>query len=109
MYEYRAKVMKVVDGDTVDAAVDLGFNIFITERFRFYGVNAPETKGEEKEKGLAVKALVTRELLNKTLVFRTYKKDKYGRWLATIVLLDGSDYNKSLVKRGLAVPYMETE
>ena len=59
MYEYKAKLTRVVDGDTVDAVIDCGFNTFKKERVRLYGINTPECRTrdkEEKAKGLAAKA-----------------------------------------------------
>ncbi len=55
MYEYKAKVTRVVDGDTVDALIDCGFSVFRKERIRLYGINAPESRTrdkEEKKRGL---------------------------------------------------------
>ncbi len=57
-YVYKATVTKVVDGDTVDLLVDCGFNIIRKERIRFYGVDAWETRGEERERGLQAKRFV---------------------------------------------------
>ena len=57
-YIYKATVTKVVDGDTVDLLVDCGFNIIRKERIRFYGVDAWETRGEERERGLKAKEFV---------------------------------------------------
>ena len=59
MYEYKAKLVRVVDGDTVDAMIDCGFSTFKKERIRLYGINAPESRTrdkEEKKRGLAAKA-----------------------------------------------------
>ena len=58
MYKYNAEIVRVVDGDTVDAMVDLGFKIFKKIRIRLYGINTPETRTrdlEEKKRGLAAK------------------------------------------------------
>ena len=55
MFEYKLKVTRVVDGDTVDGLIDLGFNTFVKKRIRLYGINAPETRtrdAEEKKKGI---------------------------------------------------------
>ena len=59
MYQYKAKLIRVVDGDTVDAMIDCGFSTFKKERIRLYGINTPETRTrdkKEKEKGFAAKA-----------------------------------------------------
>ena len=59
MYQYKAELIRVIDGDTVDAMIDCGFSTFKKERIRLYGINTPETRTrdlKEKEKGLAAKA-----------------------------------------------------
>ena len=91
MYQYRAKLIKVVDGDTVDAMIDCGFSTFKKERIRLYGINTPETRTrdkKEKEKGLAAKARLI-ELIeegNNEFIVKTSidKKGKYGRLLGTL-------------------------
>ena len=58
MNEYECQITKVVDGDTVDCLINLGFNVIIRQRVRMYGINTPESRTrdlEEKEKGLAAK------------------------------------------------------
>lgn len=90
MYEYKCKIARVVDGDTVDLFVDLGFNIIIKERFRLEGINAPESRTrdlEEKKRGLlATEHLEILTTQSTHLKIRTAKdgKGKYGRWLGTI-------------------------
>lgn len=113
MYEYRAKVDNIVDGDTLDLEVDLGFTIFGDFRVRLLGVNAPETRGKDKyEAGFRTKEIVTEELLGKYIIIKSKKdetsKDNFGRWLAT-VYLDGKNYNQSLLDRGLAEEYMPVD
>ena len=59
MFEYSAKVVRVVDGDTLDAEIDIGFDVFVKKRIRLYGIDTWESRTrdlEEKEKGLAAKA-----------------------------------------------------
>jgi micrococcal nuclease len=112
MYDYQAKITNVVDGDTVDAEVDLGFTVKVLVRFRLAGINTPEVTGVEKVEGKRVKEIVKAELLDKQVILKSSKigkgvvTDKYGRWLARIFLND-VDYNQSLVDRGMAVVYME--
>lgn len=114
MYYYRAKIVKVVDGDTVDLIVDLGFNVSVKERFRLYGINTPETRTrdkEEKEKGLLAKARL-QELIDNCdgdlrIETKKDKKGKFGRYLA--VLHDGINFiniNDVLLLEGHAVEYM---
>ena len=75
MYIYSAKCLKVVDGDTIDARVDLGFDTFKKIRIRLVGINAPESRTrdlEEKERGLAAKARV-KQLISEN-------KNKFVKW-----------------------------
>lgn len=98
MYTYRAKIVNIVDGDTFDAVVDLGFSIYQKDRFRLYGIDTPETYRPsckaELEHGKAAKQLVEELILGKEVIIRTEKdkKGKYGRYLAD-VLLDFSEEN----------------
>lgn len=93
MYEYNAKIVNVVDGDTFDLDIDLGFHITIRERVRLLGVDTPEKRGavEEKELGLAVTKYVKEWLDHEpTCRIRSYKgTDSFGRWLVELVLPDG--------------------
>lgn len=90
MYEYKAVVTNVVDGDTFDMDIDLGFNIHIHERVRLLDVDTPEKFGEEKELGLIVKDYATRYLLNKEVTIESEKADvaaetdSFGRWLVRV-------------------------
>ena len=104
MFEFRAELIRVVDGDTVDLLVDLGFNTFIRDRFRLLGINAYEMRGEEREKGLKAKDCLIDAMNDKELIITTSKnpKGKYGRWLATIHA-DGVNINQLLVEKGHAV------
>lgn len=106
MYDYKAKVVGVVDGDTIDIEIDLGFDIKIKQRVRLYGVDTPETHGETKEKGLESKKFVEKLLpINTEVLVKTVKtNEKYGRFLASILMGD-IDVSKELVKNGLAVEY----
>ena len=103
-FVYRAKLQKVIDGDTCDFLVDLGFSIWAIQRVRLLGIDAPETKGIEREKGIKTKDYVRVVLKDaKEIVIETVKdkKEKYGRYLAT-VYIDGKNLNKELLERGLA-------
>jgi micrococcal nuclease len=73
-YVYDAEITRVIDGDTFDFKIDLGFSINVKERLRLYGVNTPEIKGEEKPEGDRVKAYVTKLILGKTFEILVYKK-----------------------------------
>ena len=108
MYEYTARVLKVVDGDTLDLSIDLGFNIWITQRCRLQGIDTPETRTlDSAEKVLGLKAKAVLEGLvqtAKTVTVRTAKEDKYGRVLVTL-FLDLININESLVASGYAWRY----
>ena len=108
MYEYTARVLKVVDGDTLDLPIDLGFNIWITQRCRLQGIDTPETRTlDSAEKVLGLKAKAVLEGLvqtAKTVTVRTAKEDKYGRVLVTL-FLDLININESLVASGYAWRY----
>jgi micrococcal nuclease len=122
MYEYKAKLVRVVDGDTVDAMIDCGFSVFRKERIRLKGINAPESRTrdkEEKKRGLAAKARLKeliREGKNEFMVKTSIdKKGKYGRLLGELFLILKSNntikkaniksYNQTLVDEGHATYY----
>lgn len=97
MYEYNAKVIKVVDGDTVDLMVDLGFNTWKSVRCRMHGINAPESRTrdlEEKKRGLAAKARLI-EILDQNdnaITLKSHGVGKYGRCLGDLIV--GDDENR---------------
>jgi micrococcal nuclease len=115
MYEYRVKqVLKVVDGDTIDVDIDLGFSISYTQRVRLAGIDSPESRTLDKaEKALGLESKKhLAELLKfaKQIVIRTEKPDsteKYGRILGWL-FIDGAteSVNASLVASGYAWDYM---
>lgn len=112
MYEYKAKLIRVVDGDTIDAEIDLGFKIFIKERIRFAGIDTPESRTRhkhEKSWGLAakcrVKDLLGQEDAEFTLTTELQKKGKFGRILGTVILADGTSLSEILLDEKLAIPY----
>jgi micrococcal nuclease len=115
MYEYRVKqVLRVVDGDTIDVDIDLGFNISYTQRVRLAGIDTPESRTTdkyEKALGLEVKKKLGELLKSATkIVIRTEKPDsseKYGRILGWL-FLDGSSesVNTALIAGGYAWDYM---
>ena len=90
MYEYKAVITNVVDGDTFDMDIDLGFHIHIHERVRLLDVDTPEKFGKEKELGLIVKEFAERTLLNKEVIIKSEKADiaadtdSFGRWLVNV-------------------------
>ena len=113
MYEYSAELVRVIDGDTVVLRVDCGFRLHFEDRFRLYGIDTPETRGvlvETKRKGDAATVEVARLLALGPLTIKTYKPDKYGRWLAELFVhqADGVvvDVCQSLVAGGFAKVYL---
>ena len=115
MYEYRVKkVLKIVDGDTIDVDIDLGFNISYSQRVRLAGIDTPESRtkdAREKALGLEVKNKVKSAIDSaKTVIIKTELPDsteKYGRILGW-VYLDGSakSLNEQLIDEGYAWGYM---
>ena len=110
MYEYKCNVTRIVDGDTVDAEIDLGFDIVFKSRIRLYGIDTPESRTsnkDEKARGkLAAKFLSDSILHADNIVVQTKldKKGKFGRVLGVIVA-DDVDLNQALVDNYHAVPY----
>ena len=111
MYEYGCKVTRVVDGDTIDVDLDLGFDIIYKCRVRLYGIDTPESRTrnkDEKVRGkLAAKFLKDAILNGKNVILQTQLKDskgKFGRVLASVVV-DGININQQMVTNHLAVRY----
>jgi micrococcal nuclease len=88
LYNYKAELLEVIDGDTIDISIDLGFDISIKERVRIYNIDTPECRTKnplEKEAGLKVKQDVERRIIGKELFVKTIKeKGKYGRYVADV-------------------------
>lgn len=110
MYEYRVKkIIKVIDGDTLDIEIDLGFNVSIQERIRLSGIDTPELKSKdniEKEKANEAKLWLEKTLKDKKIKIITEKNDKYGRTLGWIYIEENPvSINTQLINEGLAVPY----
>ena len=117
MYIYKAKLDRVVDGDTIDVHIDLGFSVSVKKRVRFVGINAPESRTrdlKEKARGLAAKDRVKAMLAeNPSFTLESTEIGKYGRVLGKIHLnvLDGVEcltqicLNEQLVKENHAVEY----
>jgi len=112
MYQYKATVERVVDGDTLDVVIDLGFKITTNQRIRLAGINTPETftvkKGsEEYKKGVAARQYVEQRLAdnNNQILIETDKyTGKFGRYIGTIYLENTEKtLNAELVEKGFAV------
>ena len=117
MYNYKINLLRVVDGDTIYAEIDLGFDVKVKKRIRFMGMNAPESRTkdlEEKAKGLAAKDRV-KQLLEgcKNIQLKSHGVGKFGRCLGElhIDIVDGQEsvtmisVNELLIKEGHAVEY----
>ena len=111
LYCYQATCIRVIDGDTVDLSIDIGFNIHMEHRFRLSGIDTPEIFGvskesEEYQRGIASKQRLESLVMGQVLEIKTEKDraDKYGRYLATI-LVDGVDICQTLIAEGLASQY----
>lgn len=109
MYIYKAKCERVVDGDTIDATIDLGFDTWKRIRIRLVGINAPESRTrdlEEKALGLAAKDYVINILKehDNNFILHSQGVGKYGRCLGNIFLGD-TNLNDLLVSEGHANEY----
>lgn len=105
MYEYKARVLNVVDGDTYDVDIDLGFHIHIHERIRVLDLDTPEKFGEERELGNIVLEYAEAMLQGKEITIRSKeevlpKTDSFGRWLCE-VLLGGASVAVMLTELGV--------
>lgn len=114
MYTYKAKLDRVVDGDTIDVNIDLGFDISVHKRVRLAGIDTPESRTrdlEEKKRGLAAKDRLI-EILNKgSLQVESKEVGKYGRVLGALTIYPDSldlpiDVNQTLIDEGHAVSIM---
>lgn len=110
---YKARIVRWVDGDTVELAVDLGQSVSVTGKYRLARIDAPEIRKKagvtdaEKARGLALLAELNEEFpVNTEVVVSTNKKGKYGRYLVEIYLIDsGENLSDRLIKEGKAKPY----
>ena len=113
MYEYNCKIVRVVDGDTVDVDIDLGFDVWLkNQRIRLYGIDTPESRTSDKvEKvfGNLAKAKVLHFCpVGEQIVLQTKTDDsrgKYGRILGELITKDGVNVNTYLVDNAYAVQY----
>lgn len=114
-FVYLAKLERIIDGDTIVADLYLGLNVILDDQYiRFYGIDAWETRGEEREKGLEAKEYL-KERLSKGKIEIEIRpewgqngKGKYSRWLG-VVYIDGVNINAELVEKGHAEEYEEGE
>ena len=112
MYTYTITLDRVIDGDTVDAMIDLGFDVHVKKRIRFMGINTPESRTrdlEEKARGLAAKDRV-KELLEECncITLQSHGSGKYGRCLGELFIElndETVNLNQLLISEGHAVEY----
>ena len=117
MYQYKVKLDRVIDGDTIDCYIDLGFDVSTKKRIRFLGINTPESRTrdlEKKKKGLAAKARLKQILESaEDIHLDSHGLGKYGRVLGQLYVngyddMDSPtmiDVNELLIKEGHAVEY----
>ena len=112
MYQYKVKVVKVIDGDTIDVDVDLGFSVVLAkQRVRLHGIDTPESRTRDKEE--KVRGLLSKEFLlgmcpvGSTINFHSHGKGKFGRILGEIYEVDDNvvSINKKMCNEAYAVPY----
>lgn len=113
-YVFKAQLLRVIDGDTLDLDIDLGLHCHRQERVRLLRVNAPEMHGTSKAAGEAAKMFTTQWLYggdayavpSLPLIVQTYKSDVFGRYLAEVWRIsDGANLNDDLLTSGNAVPF----
>ena len=111
MYQYKVKkINRIIDGDTVDLDIDLGFWMTVSHRVRLKDINAAETRTlnlEEKAKGLVAKEWLEKELSREgEWIIETFKEDKYGRILGVLYLVgDPVTVDERMLNEGIAQPY----
>ncbi len=110
LWIYRARPIKVIDGDTLDITIDAGFRNYREERLRLLGVNTPEMKAPTREAGEAARQFVTNWIVwgdTWPLVIETEKSDAFGRYLARVWrTMDGACLNDDLLAAGHAVVFL---
>jgi micrococcal nuclease len=111
MYTYKAAVIAVTDGDTIVVDIDLGFGVWLRKQsIRMAKIDAPELKGSTIESANKSKEFLKSLILSKWVTIRTEKdsKEKYGRWLGTVLIEEGKnliDINSKMVAEGHAKAY----
>ena len=111
MYKYNAKLIRVIDGDTVDALIDLGLDVWVKKRIRLHGIDTPETRTrdlEEKKAGIAAKDRLS-ELMERCdykFVLVSHGVGKYGRCLGELFIENSQEsVNQMLINEGHAQIY----
>lgn len=112
MFKYNAKVTRIIDGDTIDAMIDLGFNTWVSKRIRFYGIDTPESRTrdlEEKKRGKAATAYLT-EILSANdnkFILQSHGVGKFGRCLGELFVESLGDLSvqEKMINEGHGVAY----
>ena len=110
-FVYKAVILKIVDGDTIDVEIDLGFHVFTKQRLRLCNIDAFEKNDKDPlKRALALKATNrVNELIpvGSAVILESFKQDKYGRFLAEVYSISppSNSINAILVEENLAVPY----
>ena len=112
MYEYKATVKRIIDGDSLVLDIDLGFYMFMNEtKIRLYGLDTPEMNSEDPllrlQAIMATRYLYDNLQVGEKVTIKTVldKREKYGRLLATVFTKEGLNINEGLIQNKLAVPY----
>ncbi len=106
MYQYEARIEKIIDGDTIEFTLDLGFHVYFREQMRLADYAAPEIKGLERELGIVAKQKLEELLpLNKVFRINSKKTDKYGRWLADVEWTENQSLSRFLINQGYGLPW----
>ena len=96
MYQYKGRIERWVDGDTVLVTLELGFYVMKEERFRLARINTPEIRGKERKEGLKVMALINDFCpVGSSVTIDSKKRDRYGRWIAEV------EYNNQNISQWL--------
>ena len=103
LYTYKVLDIRVIDGDTVDLVIDLGFYLYRKIRLRLVGFNAPEIRGKKKEEGLIAKEKLKKILSQKSSwIVKTYKDTGiYGRYYGELISVDGKINANKEMERAL--------
>ena len=107
-YIFRATCTRVIDGDTIDCDIDVGFGLKTHQRLRLHGIDTPELRSKElseREAAQRAKSFVEEWVQGKELFVNTYKSDVFGRYLARVYDIDDC-LNDILLEEGHAVPFM---
>ena len=116
MYEYKARLIREIDGDTIDADIDLGFGVWVRQRIKLYGINTADSKSkdpQQREAGVNARNKLL-ELLPREFVVQTIlnKRGKFGRVLGKVFVVVDENHkqniNDTMVEEGVATHYFNS-